>query len=82
MSVSQFLFRNFYGLITLTLRSVKRRPHQVDVVLSHCPPAYIDEPYPISVDVTNNDDRDLVFSLDVLLQPGDDDTGNYPSSFC
>ncbi|KAL5512612.1 hypothetical protein ACEPAG_3265 [Sanghuangporus baumii] len=56
--------------------TVKHRPHQVDVVLSHRPPAYLDERYPISIDVTNNDDRELEFTLDVLLQPGDDDCEN------
>ncbi|KAI5120282.1 hypothetical protein M0805_005339 [Coniferiporia weirii] len=56
---------------------VKHRPHQVDVSFSHRPPAYLDESYPISIDVTNNDDKELEFSLDVLLQPGDDDSVNH-----
>ncbi|KAH8115389.1 Gryzun, putative trafficking through golgi-domain-containing protein [Phellopilus nigrolimitatus] len=56
---------------------VKHRPHEVHVAFSHRPPAYLDESYPISIDVTNDDDRELEFSLDVLLQPGDDDSLNY-----
>ncbi|EJD08009.1 uncharacterized protein FOMMEDRAFT_138064 [Fomitiporia mediterranea MF3/22] len=56
---------------------VKHRPHRVDVAISHRDPAYLDEPYPISIDVTNNDDKELEFSLDVLLQPGDDDSVNH-----
>ncbi|KAL5532043.1 hypothetical protein ACEPAF_5607 [Sanghuangporus sanghuang] len=56
--------------------TVKYRPHQVDVVLLHRTSAYLDERYPISIDVTNNDDRELEFTLDVLLQPGDDGCEN------
>lgn len=54
---------------------IKHRPHQVDVAFSHHSPAYSDESYPISIDVTNCDDRELEFTLDILLQPGDDDSG-------
>ena len=56
-------------------RRVKHRRHEVSVVFSHSSTAYLDEPYPIIVDVTNRDDRDLKFSMDLLLQPGEDDAG-------
>ncbi|THH08405.1 hypothetical protein EW145_g2735, partial [Phellinidium pouzarii] len=59
---------------------IKHRPHQVHVAFSHHSPAYLDESYPISVDVTNNDDKELDLSLDVLLQPGDDDSEEQQSA--
>ena len=55
--------------------SVKPRPHEIAVTFSHNSTAYIDEPYPIVVDVVNHDDRDLLFTMDALLQPGEDDVG-------
>lgn len=55
--------------------SVKNRPHQVYASFSHSVPAYLDETYPISIDVTNQDDRELEITLDILLQPGEDDQG-------
>ena len=47
------------------------------VSFSHHSPAYLDEQYPIVVNITNNDERELAISLDVLLQPGDDGSGEY-----
>ena len=41
----------------------------------HKEPAYCNELYPIIFEITNEDDQDLEFDMDVLLQPSDDDTG-------
>ncbi|KAI0079255.1 hypothetical protein K474DRAFT_1617849 [Panus rudis PR-1116 ss-1] len=49
--------------------SVRHRPHVVHVSLAHHAPAYLGEEYPIVIDVTNGDDRDLDIVVDVLLQP-------------
>lgn len=54
---------------------VKRRPHRLQVEFTHHAPAYLDEHYPIMLEVTNIDDRELEISVDVLLQPGEDDSG-------
>jgi hypothetical protein len=48
---------------------VRHRPHRVDVALAHQAPAYLDEEYPIAIDITNKDDRPLEVVVDVLLQP-------------
>jgi hypothetical protein len=46
------------------------------VFLSHRAPAYLDEEYPIMIDVINEDDRELDIVIDVLLQPTEiDDAG-------
>ncbi|KXN87455.1 Trafficking protein particle complex subunit 11, partial [Leucoagaricus sp. SymC.cos] len=52
---------------------VKHRPHRISVVVQHRSPAYLDEKYPITIEVTNVDDKDLELTLDVLLQPVDVD---------
>ncbi|TDL16121.1 hypothetical protein BD410DRAFT_647647 [Rickenella mellea] len=59
--------------------TVRQRPHQLRISLAHDEPAYLDEQYPISVEVTNIDDRDLDITVDVLLQPGEDDSINHIS---
>lgn len=44
--------------------------------MSHQAPAFVDEEYPIVIEVTNNDDRDMDVLVDVLLQPTEiDHTG-------
>jgi hypothetical protein len=44
--------------------------------MTHDGPAYVGEEYPISVIVTNDDDRALEVHMDVLLQPTEaDDAG-------
>ncbi|TFK44945.1 Gryzun, putative trafficking through golgi-domain-containing protein [Crucibulum laeve] len=48
---------------------VKHRPHNVSVSLNHQSPAYLDEDYPIDIEVTNLDTRELDVVVDVLLQP-------------
>ncbi|KAI0359646.1 hypothetical protein OH77DRAFT_1587090 [Trametes cingulata] len=57
---------------------VRYRPHQVQVAISHDGPAYIGEEFPIEVNITNEDDRELDVVLDVLLQPTEvDEAVNY-----
>ena len=48
---------------------VRYRSHHIQVSISHAGPAYIGEEFPIEIDVTNNDDRELDVTVDVLLQP-------------
>ncbi|KAJ6491785.1 Gryzun, putative trafficking through golgi-domain-containing protein [Mycena vitilis] len=48
---------------------IRHRPHNVLMSLSHKAPAYLDEDYPILIEVTNADDRELEVMADVLLQP-------------
>ena len=60
-------------MILLIPRSVRHRSHQLLVSLSHHAPAFLDEEYPILIDITNADDRDMDVVVDVLLQPIDID---------
>ena len=48
---------------------MRYRSHRIQVSISHDGPAYIGEEFPIEIDVTNNDDRELDVTVDVLLQP-------------
>ncbi|KAJ3575278.1 hypothetical protein NP233_g1192 [Leucocoprinus birnbaumii] len=52
---------------------VKHRSHNICVAIEHLAPAYLDENYPITIQVTNIDNQDLDVVLDVLLQPTDID---------
>jgi hypothetical protein len=45
------------------------RPHRLRVSLTHQSPAYLDEEYPVVINVINEDYRPLDVLLDVLLQP-------------
>lgn len=42
--------------------------------IRHETPAYLGEHFPIVVDVTNEDEVEIEVFLDILLQPGDDDS--------
>ncbi|KAL6305207.1 Gryzun, putative trafficking through golgi-domain-containing protein [Sparassis latifolia] len=53
--------------------TIHHRRHAVHVTLSHCAPAYIGEDFPIVLDVTNADGKELDVVVDVLLQPTDID---------
>ena len=52
---------------------VRYRTHRVDVAISHAGPAYLGEEFPIEIEITNSDDRELDVVVDVLLQPTDID---------
>ncbi|TRM69045.1 Gryzun, putative trafficking through golgi-domain-containing protein [Schizophyllum amplum] len=53
--------------------AVRHRPHSLSVRIEQHEPAYIDEDYPVVIDVTNTFDRALEVTLDVLLQPAEID---------
>lgn len=57
-----------YNMLMRT-SSIRHRPHQVQVSLKNEAPAYLGEEFPITLDVTNTDDRELDIAVDVLLQP-------------
>jgi hypothetical protein len=59
--------------------SVKYRPHRLLVSLSHQSPAYLDEEYPITIVIANEDDRELDIMADVLLQPTEIDNAGTDS---
>ncbi|KAF5317621.1 hypothetical protein D9758_018225 [Tetrapyrgos nigripes] len=44
-------------------------PHSTVISLSHQSPAYLNEEYPITVEITNSDAKELDITMDVLLQP-------------
>ncbi|KAJ7350608.1 Gryzun, putative trafficking through golgi-domain-containing protein [Mycena albidolilacea] len=48
---------------------IRHRAHSIVMTLSQKAPAYLDEDYPILIEVTNADDRALEVTADVLLQP-------------
>lgn len=48
----------------------------MEVNLAHQGPAYLDEEYPIVIQVTNTDVNELDITVDILLQPPEvDGTG-------
>ncbi|KAG7091150.1 hypothetical protein E1B28_010203 [Marasmius oreades] len=51
--------------------NVKHRPHKVTVSVNHRQPAYLNENYPITIQVTNVDDAELDVVVEVLLLPSD-----------
>jgi hypothetical protein len=52
---------------------VHYRPHKLRVSLTHQSPAYLDEEYPVVINIANDDYRTLDVVIDVLLQPTDID---------
>ncbi|KAK2463095.1 hypothetical protein APHAL10511_004750 [Amanita phalloides] len=57
---------------------VKHRPHDIRLSISHEAPAYIDEEYPIEINVTNDDTREMDITVDILLLPSEyHDSVNY-----
>ena len=65
----------FHSLTTFH-NSVRLRPHSIHVSISHNVPAYIGEEYPILIEVTNTDSRELEVTADVLLQPSEIETAS------
>lgn len=53
---------------------VRSRPHKLSVLISQRGPAYLDEEYPITIKVTNTDDKELDVTFDVILHPPEDDS--------
>ena len=61
---------------------VRYSSHRVQVSLSHNGPAYIGEEFPIEINVTNHDERELAIIVDVLLQPTEiDEAGTSRNPF-
>jgi trafficking protein particle complex subunit 11 len=55
---------------------VNHRAHQLEMAFHHEAPAYLDQDYPITIEVTNADIRDLDVVVNILLQPTEiDDAG-------
>jgi len=48
----------------------------ISISIQHQAPAFLDESYPIAIEVTNTDDKDLEVIFDVLLQPTDVDSAS------
>ena len=53
---------------------VRSRPHQLHVFISYGGPAYLDEEFPITIKITNVDDKELDVTFDVILHPPEDDS--------
>lgn len=55
---------------------IKHRAHQLRTSFHHEAPAYLDQDYPITIEITNVDIRDLDVVVNILLQPTEiDDAG-------
>ena len=54
--------------------SVRPRDFRLGVTIEHDAPAYIDEAFDVHVAVTNEDKVEVEVLLDILLQPGEDDS--------
>ncbi|TFK74712.1 hypothetical protein BDN72DRAFT_812681 [Pluteus cervinus] len=52
-----------------TNATVRHRLHRIHVGVAHQAPAYLNEEYPINIEITNVDEEELDVSIDVLLQP-------------
>ena len=66
----------FTSFIYTFSRRVNHRAHQLKISFHHEAPAYLDQDYPITIEVTNIDIRDLDIVVNILLQPTEiDDAG-------
>lgn len=63
---------SFLALTTICSVRVRELNLVVDVI--YTAPAYLDEEFAISVSVVNNDALEIDTVLDILLQPGADDS--------
>ena len=71
--MSTFFFTAFIYIFS---RRVNHRAHQLKISFHHEAPAYLDQDYPITIEVTNIDIRDLDVVVNILLQPTEiDDAG-------
>lgn len=71
-----FSILSVHQLSDLQVCRVKHRSHRIFVSIQHQAPAFLNENYPIAIEVTNADDKDLEVVLDVLLQPTDVDSAS------
>jgi hypothetical protein len=64
-----------YSRTHLALIRVIFRPHALRATFEHARPAYLEEHFPIDVVLTNLDNQELEFEVDVLMQPTADESG-------
>ena len=57
------------------LLHVRPKPHQISITIKHQSPAYLNEEYPIIIEVESEDERQLDIVIDILLHPPEDDSG-------
>ena len=62
------------SLNTILSARVRSRPHKLRVLITQSGPAYLDEEYPITIKVTNTDNKELDVTFDVILHPPEDDS--------
>lgn len=76
-SSTLYVFLFFFLLRSFTYcPRVKHRAHQLRTSFHHEAPAYLDQDYPITIEITNTDVRDLDIVVNILLQPTEiDDAG-------
>ncbi|SCV68679.1 BQ2448_800 [Microbotryum intermedium] len=55
---------------------VSARKLRLDFSIEHHSPAYVGEVYPVHIDFVNKDEFDIDVYLDILLQPGEDESPN------
>ena len=66
----------FYCVYLYFSRRVNHRAHQLKISFHHEAPAYLDQDYSITIEITNIDIRDLDVVVNILLQPTEiDDAG-------
>ena len=72
-----YVFLLFFSFrLFIFFHRVNHRAHQLKISFQHEAPAYLDQDYPITVEVTNIDIRDLGVVVNILLQPTEiDDAG-------
>ncbi|SGY32475.1 BQ5605_C002g01369 [Microbotryum silenes-dioicae] len=56
--------------------SVSARKLRLDFSIEHPSPAYVGEVYPVHIEFVNEDEFDIDVYLDILLQPGEDESPN------
>ncbi|KDE06050.1 hypothetical protein MVLG_03604 [Microbotryum lychnidis-dioicae p1A1 Lamole] len=56
--------------------SVSARKLRLDFSIEHLSPAYVGEVYPVHIEFVNEDEFDIDVYLDILLQPGEDESPN------
>jgi hypothetical protein len=54
---------------------VMAKPHVLDISLASAAPAYMEEQFPITVEIRNDDSRAFDVWIDVLLYPTEDPSG-------
>lgn len=58
------------------------KPHVLDVSVLESSPAYVEESFPVTIDVRNDDSRAMDVWIDVLLYPTEDQSGEHDLDCC